>query len=219
MLYSFEATRDFFISLREISTLHSLAAMGDDNRMLFLKLSVVSLVTKFQVYVEKVLKEVLFRIVKQRRPNRDLPIHIRLNSIRLFASENNLPKTLENVDAYGITKQLEVNQHVNVLLMHCDENAPICNEYCLNTKFPLGKTGANELLDLFKQFEGNRNIFQANGVDIEKLNALLHIRHNIIHQDANPAPLTEVRVKEDIKYLRDVVLCIDKYLGKFIAIA
>lgn len=215
MLYSFEATRDYFISLREISTLYSLAAKGDDNRMLFLKLSVVSLVTKFQVYVEKVLKEALFRIVKQRKPNRELPIHIRLNSIRLFAFENNLPKKLENQDEYGVVKQLEVNKHVNVLLMHCDDNAPICDEYCLSTKFPLGKTGVNELLDLFKQFEGNKNIFSASGVDIEKLNALLHIRHNIIHQDANPAPLTEVRVKEDLKYLRDVVLCIDRYLGKF----
>jgi len=215
VLYSFEATRDYFISLRDISTLSGLAAKGDENRMLFLKLSVVSLVTKFQVYVEKVLKEALFRIVKGRKPNRDLPLHIRLNSIRIFAAENNLPKKLENQDDYGATKQLEVNQHVSVLLKHCDDHAPICDEYCLNTKFPLGKTGMNELLDLFKQFEGNRNIFQANGVDIEKLNALLHIRHNIIHQDANPAPLTEVKVKEDIKYLRDVVLSIDKYLGKF----
>lgn len=215
MSYSFEATRDFFISLKEISILYGLAIKGDENRMLFLKLSVVTLVTKFQVYVEKVLKEVLFRIIKQRKPNRALPSHIRLNSIRLFSIENNLPKKLENQDDYGATKQLEVNRHVNVLLMHCDDSAPICDEYRLSTKFPLGKTGANELLDLFKQFEGNKNIFLTSGVDIEKLNAILNIRHNIIHQDANPAPLTEVKIKEDIKYFRDLVLCVDQYLGKF----
>ena len=215
MLYHFEATRDFFVSLKEISILSKLASQDDGNRMLFLKLSVVSMVTKFQVYVEKVLKEFLFQIKTSKKLNNQLPLHVRLNSLRLLSSDYNLLKNLDNPEDYGNSKYKEVNQHVAVLIKHCDDGQPVCEEYCLNTKFPMGKTGANELLGLLRQIEGVKNIFEVDSIDIETLNAILNIRHNIIHQDANPAPLTEVAIKGYMMYFRDMVFCIDKYLGKF----
>ncbi len=218
MSYNFEATKDFQNSLEEINTLLSFAekeslAQNDSNRMLFLKLSVVAMVTKFQVYVEKVLNEFLFKIRYSKKRNKELPLHSRLNSIKLISSNYPLSKLLENPKTYNEDRYDEVNNHVEILKMHCDQESVVCEDYCLNTKFPMGKTGVNELLDLFKQFEGNDNIFDSNSLDIEKLNGILGMRHNIIHQDVNPAPLTEVFVKDYMNYIQSLVVCIDSYLN------
>ena len=62
MPYKFTATIDYINSEQKIKTLISFATKegkkgNDDNRILFLKLGVVLLVTRFQVYVEKILDE------------------------------------------------------------------------------------------------------------------------------------------------------------------
>jgi hypothetical protein len=216
--YNFEATKDFQNSLVDIDTLLDFAEKENtvnnaSNRMLFLKLSIVSMVTKFQVYIEKVLGEFLFQVRNSRKKNKELPLHSRLNSIKLISTEYILSKQLMDPEVYNEAKYKEVNDHVVILNRHCDQEGVICEEYCLNIKFPMGKTGVNELLNLFKQFEGKGNIFEAYSIDIEKLNGILNIRHNIIHQDANPSPLTEVLVKDYMEYFKSLVVCIDNYLN------
>lgn len=218
MSYNFEATKDFQNSLGDIDTLLDFAerenaAKNDSNRTLFLKLSIVSMVTKFQVYVEKVLGELLFQVRNSKKKNKEFPLHSRLNSIKLISTGYVLSNQLMNPDAYSEIKYKEVNEHIVVLNRHCDQEGVICREYCLNIKFPMGKAGVNELLNLFKQFEGKNNIFEAYSIDIEKLNGILNIRHNIIHQDINPSPLTEVLVRDYIGYFQSLVVCIDNYLS------
>jgi hypothetical protein len=174
----------------------------------------VSMVTKFQVYVEKVLKEFLFFIKKSKKKNNQLSLHIILNSIMLISNDYPLPKKLENPSEYSISKFTEINQHVAILNKHCDIEHSICENFYLQTKFSIGKTGVNELLGLFRQFEGKENIFEEHSIDIEKLNGILNIRHNIVHQDVNPSPLTEVLVRDYREYFKELVDYIDNYLAK-----
>ena len=61
MPYHYEATSEFMQSVSEVEKLTILASSNDENRTLFLKLAVVSLVTKFQVFVEKALNEYIGR--------------------------------------------------------------------------------------------------------------------------------------------------------------
>ena len=220
MPYNFESTQDFQNSLKDIDALLCFAekanvAHDDSNRMLFLKLSVVSVVTKFQVYVQKVLNEFLFQIKKSKKKNKELPLHSRLNSMKLISTDYVLSNQLQNPEQYNGAKYTEVNDHVAVLNIHCDQECTIREGYRLNTKFPMGKKGVNELLDLFKQLEGKNNVFEDFSIDIEKLNGILAIRHNIIHQDANPSPLTEVLIKDYMDYIQSLVVCIDTYLNTF----
>lgn len=88
MAYHYEATSDFENSISEIDTLLELATSDDNNRVLFLKLSIVSAVTKFQVFVEKILEE--FRYELNNKPSRKLSTYIKMNSLRLSLNDNNV---------------------------------------------------------------------------------------------------------------------------------
>ena len=81
MAYRYEATSDFENSISEVDTLLELASSDDNYRVLFLKLAVVSAVTKFQVFVEKILEE--FRYELNDKPSRNLSTYIKMNSLRL----------------------------------------------------------------------------------------------------------------------------------------
>ncbi|MEI3517203.1 MAG: hypothetical protein V8R50_07890 [Clostridia bacterium] len=87
MEYHYEATSDFEKSISEIDTLLELATADDNNRVLFLKLAVVSAVTKFQVFIEKILEE--FRYKLNDKPSRKLSTYIKMNSLRLSLHEGN----------------------------------------------------------------------------------------------------------------------------------
>lgn len=87
MEYHYEATSDFENSIAEADTLLELATSDDNNRVLFLKLAIVSAVTKFQVFVEKILEE--FRYELNDKPSRKLSTYIKMNSLRLSLNESN----------------------------------------------------------------------------------------------------------------------------------
>jgi hypothetical protein len=76
----------------------------------------------------------------------------------------------------------------------------------------MGKTGSGELIKLFYQFE-NKNIFES--FDINTLDALLNIRHNIVHQDATPS-ITETTVSDYLFYIKNLSRFIDKYIYKLL---
>ena len=77
----YDATSDFHSAIAEVETLLTLASSDDNNRTLFLKLSMVSIVTKFQVFVEKILEE--FRYQLNDKPSGKLPTHLKMNSLRI----------------------------------------------------------------------------------------------------------------------------------------
>lgn len=219
MLYNFTATVDYFTSQKNITTLVRFAREQDkkgnqDNRNLFLKLSVVTLVTRFQVYVESVLKEFDFKIKQTNKANRDVPLHFRLNSIKIETSKRPIHERLENPSEYTTAKFTEINNLITLLNNWCDDNNIIHPDLKLETKYPLGAQGLNELKKLFKQIDG-KDIFATARFDIEKLNEILRRRHDIIHEDKNQQ-LTEVSVTKYKKYMGTVVKYIDRYLNKIV---
>ena len=87
MLYHYEATSEFMQSVSEVEKLTALASSDDENRTLFLKLAVVSLVTKFQVFVEKALDE--FKYNLNGMTSGRLPLYMKMNAIRLSVIDGN----------------------------------------------------------------------------------------------------------------------------------
>jgi len=219
MPYKFTATTDYISSEQKIKTLISFAVKeekkgNDDNRVLFLKLGVVLLVTRFQVYVERVLDEFNYELKNTNKLNSQLPLHLRLYSIKLHSERKAIQSELKDPTTFNPTKLQSVKSMVSLLSEFCDDAIAIHPELKIDTKFPLGKQGLNELKGLFKQIEG-KDIFETAKFDINKLNEILNRRHNIIHEDANDQ-LTEIKVKEYKVFIAVVVKYIDKYLAKIL---
>ena len=218
MPLNFEATRDFQSALSDVETLVSFAKLAadngeDKNRELFLKLSVSSLVTKFQVFIESLLKEYNFSVATSNRRLCDFPIHLRLNSLKIYSTEKTLEKRLSDTSQYNINKLNELKgiiEHMNGL---CNENTIVNQEFKVNTKFPLGKTGSGEVIGLFKQLNGE-NIFEGIAIDTALLDEILWKRHSIIHEDVNPQ-LTEPKIEDYIQFVRDLSEKIDDYTSRY----
>jgi len=215
MPYRFEATKDYLVSEQKIKTLIYFAKQedkkgNDENRVLFLKLGVVILVTRFQVYVEKALAEFEYELKQANKLNGVLPLHLRLYSLKLHSEKNSIHGVLTNPLNFSKEKLTTVKSMISLLNEFCNDNGIIPSDLKFDTKFPLGKQGLNELKNLFKQIEG-KNIFEDAKFDINKLNEILSRRHNIIHEDANEQ-LTELKVKEYQDFISRVVKHIDKYL-------
>ena len=77
----YDATSDFHSAIAEVETLLTLASSDDANRTLFLKLSMVSIVTKFQVFVEKILAEFRYQL-----NDKSSGKYIRTNGLSVLAS-------------------------------------------------------------------------------------------------------------------------------------
>jgi len=214
MPYKLDATSDFFQSIESIDTLIEFAEIeknkeNTNNRSLFLRLGVVTVVTKFQVFIENILKEFIFKLNNSGKQNKDLSIHFRLNNLKLYLKQINIEKKIENPNNYNANNLLEIQNYVNELQLYIDDNLVNINNF-LNTKFPLGKTGKNELKDLFFQIEG-KNIFDDASFDLNKMDEILRRRHDIIHEDKD-MQLTELKLTEYKNFITNVVIFIDNYL-------
>lgn len=219
MPYNFTATDDYIKALRNVHILRRLAEEqiekdNESKRHLFLKLCIILLVTRFQVYIESVLKEFHYKLKQTNKLNQQLPLHYRLNSIKLETNQKQIHKNLDDPSKYNNDKMNEVLTYVNLLASWCDDNQPIHPDMKFETKFPLGATGLGELKKLLKQVDG-KDMFKYVQFDIEKLNEILRRRHDIIHEDKNQQ-ITENTIKEYKKFLEKVVKHIDRYLNRIL---
>lgn len=210
MSYRYEATSDFESSISEANTLLELANSDDNNRVLFLKLAIISAVTKFQVFVEKILDE--FRYELNDKPSQNLSTYMKLNSLRISLSEGNSLIGLTKHNNFTEEKKNKVVQYLQSISYISDDNCLINDDFRFTTKFPLGRTGKNELINLLKQIDGDENPFVKFGNErFDNLDSILQTRHNIIHQDRFNG--TETTVRESVDFLKDLVVYIDEYLS------
>jgi hypothetical protein len=215
MPYRYEATSDFVSSISEADTLLELANSDDNNRVLFLKLAIISAVTKFQVFVEKILDE--FRYELNDKPSQNLSTYMKLNSLRISLSEGNSLIGLTKHNHFTEEKKNKIVQYLQSISYISDDNCLINDDFRFTTKFPLGRTGKNELINLLKQIDGNENPFAKFGNErFDNLDSILQTRHNIIHQDRFNG--TETTVRESVDFLKDLVVYIDEYLSSKIDI-
>ena len=210
MAYHYEATSDFEVSISEVDTLVKLASSDDNNRVLFLKLAIVSAVTKFQVFVEKILEE--FRYELNDKPSRRLSTYIKMNSLRLSLSDSNVLIGLTKHKHFTEEKKNKIVQYIQSISYLSDDDCQIDNDFQFSTKYPLGRTGKKELVDLLKQIDGDENPFDNFGSErFDNLDSVLQTRHNIIHQDRFNG--TETTVQDNLEFLKALVIYIDEYLA------
>ncbi|MBD5094472.1 MAG: hypothetical protein HDT26_09355 [Subdoligranulum sp.] len=210
MPYHYEATSDFQNSISEADTLLDLAASDDNNRVLFLKLAIISAVTKFQIFVERILEE--FRYELNDKPSRNLSTYIKLNSLRLSLEEGNSLIGLTKHSHFTEEKKNNIVRYIQSISYISDDNYLINNDFHFATKFPLGRTGKKELVNLLKQIDGEENPFANFGNErFDHLDSVLQTRHNIVHQDRFNG--TETTVKESVEFLKELVMYIDEYLS------
>jgi hypothetical protein len=215
MSYYFEATKDYFSAQKKVTVLIKFALREDKknndlNRELFLGLAVVQLVTNFQVFVESVLKEFEYSVRVSNKSNNKLSIFLRLKNLNLAISNANFIKKLENPSQYDLSKLIETKTTISYLHKLCHDDEIIHDQFKIETKFPLGKQGLNELKALIKQIEGV-DIFSDAPFDINKLNEILNRRHNIIHEN-RIQQLTEPLVRNYRDFMSLVVRYISNYL-------
>lgn len=218
MSLDFEASQDFYVSLEAVDTLIGFAKSEDnkgnqDNRNLFLKLSIVSMVTRFQVFVESILEEFVFKLKNLDITFDRLPIHLKLNSIRLLSEDFIICKQLTNKAKYNEKKIGTIKKHISEIDSHFSKKE-INDNLSIKVKFPLGKTGKKELISLFSQIRGE-NIFEEADFDINEIDGLLQNRHLIVHQDISPN-MTEGDVLAYQHYLKKICEFIDNFMRKFI---
>lgn len=216
MLFHFDATEDFLKSQNEISILLETAKEKEgENQELFLKLAVVSLVTKFQVFIESLLKEFQYELRHSNIRYKSLPLYIRLNSIKMDVEKSPLSSLLKH-NKFSEETQQKIVEYINSVDHIVNEDKIVNDDLKIKTTFPLGRTGKEELLELFKQIDGNENIFindcGEEAIDLNQLDSLLLTRHLIVHQDRFSQ--TENQVEEYNAYIKHVVLYCDEYLSK-----
>lgn len=208
MPYHYEATSEFMQSVSEVEKLTTLASSDDENRTLFLKLAVVSLVTKFQVFVEKALDE--FRYNLNGMTSESLPLYIKMNALHLSVQDGNVLTGLQK-HKFTEEKKNQIVNYLNSISFISDGSSTIDDSFMFKTKFPLGRTGKSELMGLLSQIEGDENPFENfNSDDFNKLDSVLQTRHLIIHQDRFIG--TETTVTDNVIFIKNLVAYIDEYL-------
>lgn len=210
--YNYEATSDFHKEIDELEAFSKSGVTDENYNSLITKVSIVLLVTSFQVFIENILSE--FREKLNDIPSRKLSTYIKMNSLRigLFDEENPLIG-LKNHKNFTDDKLENVIECLKKLEFITNENHIIGNEFKFKTKFPLGKTGKTELINLVKQIDGEDEPFKNFGNDkFNKLDSLLQMRHSIVHHGRFSG--TEATVTEYLSFLRELVNYIDIFLDE-----
>ncbi len=159
--------------------------------------------------MERVLQE--FRYELQQKPYDNLPVHLILNSLSLSILEDNPLVGLTKHKNYTEEKKTNVIRYLQSISYMLDGSQLVDENLRFKNKFPLGKSGKNELIDLLRQIDGEDNPFISfEDNTLSALDSILQTRHLIIHQDRFGG--TETTVNESIIYLKKLALFIDGYL-------
>ena len=134
--------------------------------------------------------------------------------MRIALSDPKIENCLKNPSLFNSDKLIEVRRLLYSKYTISHDERSTCHEIQFETKFPMGKQGLKELAKLFKQINGE-NIFELSTLDKNRLNEILNIRHKIVHEDANPATLSEAKIIEYKNFICDLVKEIDVYTSNF----
>ena len=127
MPYHYEATSEFIQSISEVEKLTTLASSDEENRTMFLKLAVVSLVTKFQVFVEKALEEFRYSINGTKSSN--LPLYMKMNAVRLSVLNGNPLLSMQSQKVFTEEKKNRLVSYLDSISFISDDNAEINDSF------------------------------------------------------------------------------------------
>lgn len=135
-----------------------------------------------------------------------------MNSLRMSLNESNALIGLTKHKHFTEEKKNRIVQYIQSISYLYDEQSQINNAFHFSTKYPLGRTGKKELIDLLQQIDGDENPFEGFGSEkFDKLDSVLQTRHTVVHQDRFNG--TETTVQKDVEFLKELVVYIDNYLS------
>lgn len=212
-----EPTNIFIDSLaKDMDIVKAILIDADENaRELLLKLSVVGLVTKFQVFVESLLSDFLYHLQHDNVRSVKLNDYIKINSVYIqLNKEDDVLKKIRTAHGDFIALKDRVLKELKQF-SYLYEDVIIDDSFCFNTKFPIGKTGSEDLCRLLVQFDGDNDPLSCDfdGITMDKgrLDELLGIRNSIVHQDKF-GNCTEQKIDELVNTCKTVGMYIDEYV-------
>lgn len=215
--YHFEPTETFINTLvKDNDTVKTLLVDADENgRDLLLKLSVVGLVTKFQVFIENILSDFLYRLRHSNVRGGKLNDYIKMNSLYIqLNKEDDVLKKLRTAHGDFIALKGRVSDEIK-RFGYLYENVLIDDSFCFNTKFPIGKTGSDDLCRLLAQFDGDNDPLShelsGKSMDKGRLDELIGIRNSIVHKDKF-GDCSEHKIDELVNTCKTVGIYVDEYV-------
>lgn len=136
---------------------------------------------------------------------------MKMNAICLSVMDGNALTNIQKHHRFTEENKNKIVNYLDSISFISDYDTEIDESFMFKTKFPLGKTGKNELISLLSQIDGNQTPFESfNTDDFNKLDSVLQTRHLIIHQDRFTG--TEMTVTDNITFIKNLVEYIDEYL-------
>lgn len=179
---NFDCINDFDSKISEVRLLLSYAQKNSKNLtryQMFIKVSIILLVTKFESFIEDFLDEHSSQVIKG-HTNRTLPVGMR-QSYALSAIEkaNQAPQA---------EKKERCIEDISLLWLGEEKKIDTLMTYRPAVKFKLGKHGQDELMRIFA-LNGLKDylLLEDTKKILRQIDSLLAIRNNIIHEDASPS--------------------------------
>lgn len=173
---------NFRKSLSEFDILIDYAKRNTSNiskYQLFIKLSIVLLSIKFEVFIEEFMEEHAQRLLKN-HTNISLPQDIKTNYLNRAVELISKEQKQQN--------RTELFKSIYVLLEDNGKKVNTIKNIQPSTSFNYGKHGKTEIETLFEK-HGLGMFIKSKQVQnsLTLMNSLIAIRNNVIHQDASPS--------------------------------
>jgi hypothetical protein len=220
MSYDFQSLIQFKGNLNEVHELVKYAARNERNNLrykTFNKSAILLLTSKLELFLQDVLVEFIDSINELNLTTKEIP-----DGIKLQHSLNQLTLIVNNKNHFH--KSSEICEKLKGISPIWGTQNIYFNSINIDFRFDYGKHGEKEIIKLFQRI-GTDNIFNVITVyqyksgkkvkiDIKgKLNSIVAIRNNIIHEDATPS-LTHIQVREFVTLMKSFANEILNYLQK-----
>lgn len=177
-----ESIQQFYDSLSDIDILLCYAKRNVSNvskYQLFNKISIILLLTKFEVFIENFIDEHTERMLNG-------------HTFETFPPQLKEYYIDVAVDLIKTKKKYKDKLHyiteINMLYEKSDQKLSVIKDIRPSSKFSYGKHGQNEIVSLFVKHGMQDFINKSSIVDLlNQINSCINIRNNIIHQDATPS--------------------------------
>lgn len=215
----------FYTSIQEITFLNQKIGDNSEDKALF-KSIVLLLSAKLEKYVKDSAQEYVQEILKLNLTKNDLPQELFVEIIK------NEVNTINNVKIENYLTKEKYKERSRVLSLIWDDKRILKSLKCEEFSISISNNGTNEFESVYKKIGFQNiineledyvlnndvldNICSSTSYSIkEKINSIIHMRNNIIHDDATPQ-ITPSDIKLYIEVVKSFVDQIDSKLGNTI---
>lgn len=215
----------FYTSIQEITFLNQKIANNNEDKALF-KSIVLLLSAKLEKYVKDSAQEYVQELLKLNLTKNDIPQELFVEIIK------NEVNTINNVKIENYLTKEKYIERSRVLSLIWDDKRILKSLKCEEFSISISNNGTNEFESVYKKIgfpniineledyvlneDVLDNICSSTSYSIkEKINSIIHMRNNIIHDDATPQ-ITPSDINLYIEVVKSFVDQIDSKLGNTI---